>query len=513
LQARYFKLEVLQFLYVHRRKIPSELFTCRASNMSMEVTAKSPNIPPTKWCVPIPFEVQHVPDGPFVQTNLCNLMSSDRRNQVYRFDPTAYPPAIDKEVTTDGKTKLIRQLQLEAQTASQLSLISTGGKRHTDKSGATFCFALVCSCSLVYQSSGEKLDDGTARYKSKVDKESGTVLNQDVKAVSIHGNRKNNRPSSKGGRNASKRTSTGRRLTPDAPKCTFRLPVYFDSKSYFVKGDVGNANHCNHSKPIALSATPRVATRLIPEAHKQFAQAIVKAHTGTAVNVNIMNATNPEYKISRGNFRTLCPRGAKANGAHGRDYDVTAEIKRELIGHKAQCQFLMHDLNPLEAATKTGGSMVTEFLDGTETVILLPAMIDTEESEANHYVNSSRQSLQVETDQRVMVAYAWVLPFEKQQFALFPYVLHFDGTSDTNNEKRILFTVSGRDSNGNQFLVFRALIPNECAWMFRWLFCSALPKLLGRENLERVLLVLTDGDSQETSQMDIAIRKYMPSAV
>jgi hypothetical protein len=180
LQARYFKLEVLQ---PHKNSV-----TCRANNMSMEVTAKSPNIPPTKWCVPIPFEVQHVPDGPFVQTNLCNLMSSDRRNQVYRFDPTVYPPAIDKEAPTDGKTKLIRQLQLEAQTASQLSLISTGGKRHTDKSGATFCFALVCSCSLVYQSSGEKLDDGTARYKSKVDKESGTVINQDVKVVSIHGN-------------------------------------------------------------------------------------------------------------------------------------------------------------------------------------------------------------------------------------------------------------------------------------------------------------------------------------
>jgi MULE transposase domain/SWIM zinc finger len=483
----------------------------------MEPIAKSPDgntmelelIPeatksPTLWCVPIPFEVQSVSDGPFVQTNLCDVMRIDRKNQIYRFDPTVFAP------TTAGKTELMRQLQMEAKKASNLSLITSSGKIYTDKSGATYSFALVCACSRVYEGSGEKREDGTARYKSKVDTTTGTVISQDVKAVALHGNRKNNR---EGGQNASKRTSTGRRLTANDPKCTFRLPVYVDSQSYLMKGSVGNADHCNHMEPIALSATPRVATRLIPDADKQFAQAIVKAHAGTAVNVNVMNAVNPEYRISRANFRSLCPSGAKATGTHADDYDATAEIKRELIRHKAQCQFLMHEANPSEASTSTSGSMVTEFLDGTETVVQIPSMIDDEESEANHYVNSSRQSLQLRADQRVMVAYAWVLPFEKQQFALFPNVLHFDGTSDTNNEKRILFTVSGRDSCGHQFIVLRALIPNECAWMFRWLFCGALPKLLGRENLNRVLLVLTDGDSQETSQMDIAIRKYMPSAV
>jgi hypothetical protein len=167
----------------------------------MEPIDEATNSPimPTMWCVPIPFEVQSVPNGPFVRTNICDLMSADRRHHVYRFDPTLFTtPTTDKETKTNGKKELIRRLQMEAKKASDLSLISSGGKSYTDKNGATFSFALVCACSKVYQSSGEKREDGTARCKSKVDRETGAVIVHDV-----------NNPSSKCGRNGSKRTSTG----------------------------------------------------------------------------------------------------------------------------------------------------------------------------------------------------------------------------------------------------------------------------------------------------------------
>jgi hypothetical protein len=60
-----------------------------------------------------------------------------------------------------------------------------------------------------------------------------------------------------------------------------------------MKGATGNAHHCNHSKPIALWS-----------------------QTGTDVNVNkVLNASNPENRISRGNVQTLCLRETKASVA------------------------------------------------------------------------------------------------------------------------------------------------------------------------------------------------------
>jgi MULE transposase domain/SWIM zinc finger len=90
--------------------------------------------------------------------------------------------------------------------------------------------------------------------------------------------------------------------------------------------------------------------------------------------------------------------------------------------------------------------------------------------------------------------------------------MHLDGTKCTNNERRVLFTVSGRDSMGKQFVFLRAFIPNETAWMFKWLFGNVMPTLLGEDLLQRVRMVLTDGDSQETSQLDIAMAKFKPKA-
>ncbi len=58
-----------------------------------------------------------------------------------------------------------------------------------------------------------------------------------------------------------------------------------------------------------------------------------------------------------------------------------------------------------------------------------------------------------------------------------------------------------------------ALPPNESSWFFRWLFQEALPVLLGAQSLHSVKLIMTDGDSQEMSQVDFAISTYFVNAV
>jgi hypothetical protein len=58
------------------------------------------------------------------------------------------------------------------------------------------------------------------------------------------------------------------------------------------------------------------------------------------------------------------------------------------------------------------------------------------------------------------------------------------------------------------FTVLRAFLPNEQAWVFRWLFRTVMPMFLGQNFFQKTRLLITDGDSQETSQLDCALSLY-----
>ena len=105
---------------------------------------------------------------------------------------------------------------------------------------------------------------------------------------------------------------------------------------------------------------------------------------------------------------------------------------------------------------------------------------------------------------------AWVIPCEKRLFEMFPQVVLVDTTNDTNNEGRPLLTMTGKDSNGKMFTFLRAFLPNEKGWVFRWVFSVVMPRLFGNTILNRIQVIVTDGDSQEYGQLDNAISEFMP---
>lgn len=136
-------------------------------------------------------------------------------------------------------------------------------------------------------------------------------------------------------------------------------------------------------------------------------------------------------------------------------------------------------------------------------------MLPTCETEDMHsFAKAHRNALFVDDKQDLMIGCAWTTPPERRLFKMFSEVLHIDCTADTNHEDRPFLTVTGRDSTGKMFTIIRAFLPNERAWVFRWLFQTVMPTLLGKEYITRVKVILTDGDSQETSQLDIAIALY-----
>ena len=114
-----------------------------------------------------------------------------------------------------------------------------------------------------------------------------------------------------------------------------------------------------------------------------------------------------------------------------------------------------------------GNDGAVPFLGRAQSV---PLENDEESKDVVTFSEEHHKALNVSDDQDLMIASAWMLPDKFRQFVLFPNVLHIDTTFDTNKEKRLPLTVSGRDSEGNMFIVLRALLPNKHSWVFSWIF-------------------------------------------
>ena len=51
-------------------------------------------------------------------------------------------------------------------------------------------------------------------------------------------------------------------------------------------------------------------------------------------------------------------------------------------------------------------------------------------------------------------------------------------------------------------------MPNQQSWMSRWIFSVVMPSLIKKKMLEKVCIIISDGDSQFFSQIDNAISPY-----
>ena len=97
----------------------------------------------------------------------------------------------------------------------------------------------------------------------------------------------------------------------------------------------------------------------------------------------------------------------------------------------------------------------------------------------------------------MLIAVVWILPEEKRLFNMYPEVLYIDVTSDTNKEKRPLFTITGRTALGTMFTLTRAYLPNQTAWMFRWLFSVVFVSSFLQGYVDDFIYFSTDPDVEK----------------
>jgi hypothetical protein len=115
--------------------------------------------------------------------------------------------------------------------------------------------------------------------------------------------------------------------------------------------------------------------------------------------------------------------------------------------------------------------------------------------------------------QKILLAVAWVRADERRLFELFPEVLMLDVTFGTNNEGRPLAVSASMDAELKTFTPVRAFLPSECQWVFQWLWKTAIPILLGKDNLSRVQLVVSDGDSKIYNAFNSVQKDIYPAAI
>jgi hypothetical protein len=61
------------------------------------------------------------------------------------------------------------------------------------------------------------------------------------------------------------------------------------------------------------------------------------------------------------------------------------------------------------------------------------------------------------------------------------------------------------------FVVLHAFLPSEQSWAYKWLFQTVFPVLIGKEVLNKLSIVVIDGDSQEITQLEESVNKFFPN--
>jgi hypothetical protein len=129
----------------------------------------------------------------------------------------------------------------------------------------------------------------------------------------------------------------------------------------------------------------------------------------------------------------------------------------------------------------------------------------------NKYVKDNWDAIDCLCHHKILLSSPWATKREIRCFCEYPGILYVD---TTNIESRPFLMICGKDADGKIFVLLQIYLCNECAWQFRcWCFSHVLPLVIGKESIQRVRYIITDGDWNEYIQIDYAIQRSFPNAL
>lgn len=98
---------------------------------------------------------------------------------------------------------------------------------------------------------------------------------------------------------------------------------------------------------------------------------------------------------------------------------------------------------------------------------------------------------------KLLLGVAWVSDEQRRLAMCFPEAWGVDVTFGTNAEQRPLKSATLKMSTNQTMTHFHSFLPCVARWAYAWSFGVAMPKLLGKDTLQRNNVVCTDGEEKE----------------
>jgi hypothetical protein len=435
----------------------------------------------------------------FAKQDLCTVIQNNRFSdaRIY-FSPTKYTPS------DEGRKNLWYDLQRSANDGGDV--LSIWGKGSGTKGkGDRQSMWIRCQCAPVYRA-------------QKFDKSGSMVHRDDYRNTTYCNDRKNNRRGQKG-RNASHRTTINRRVSTEEERCTFSLSVFHDERGYYIKPKLGSIFHKYHARRDHVRSSSSLLNK--EDNQLQYDLNSARAKTGVAANLHFTRSgrKGTPTVLSRDQIKYLVKKNSNLKegksdvGTESGEIDDVYEFLKESGNYYVSLLARSPTLSSQVPSSTTGkGTLFNETRIGNYMNQVDVPIAAAEEQEMLKVVTDHRQALKISDSQEMMVGIAYAMPFELKQFDLFHVCMHIDATADSNKEGRPLVTLSSKDSYGKMFLILRCFMPSEQSWAYKWLFQTVLPALLGKEVLQKISIIVTDGDSQEIGQLEDAVRNFFPNA-
>ena len=285
-------------------------------------------------------------------------------------------------------------------------------------------------------------------------------------------------------------------------RCPFHFNIYWDEKRsrwFLPKIQRGNRGHCGHP-PIDPADIKLETKNCISPAEEEIAKDAMQSHISTAATQSLIRTRTGETPSWQQVHRMKKKQECKQYGENN-----TTSCDRLLhyltTTEGISCTFLFADpttnlITVKEKKDKRNSALTVEQL-GTE---LLGDDTDSPAICAQG-LKGRKELIHTETGE-LMLAVAFTSDNQRRKFDIFPEFVTGDDTEGTNSEKRPLYTLLGKDQNEKVFPVAWAFMPSKSQWAYDWFFGVAMPKLHPGDAIERVEIVLTDADKQETMAVE-----------
>lgn len=284
--------------------------------------------------------------------------------------------------------------------------------------------------------------------------------------------------------------------------CPYAFRVYVDQYGFFIKRTGRMKPHCGHMRQMPHDIPARM--RYVSDAAKAEISNLGNAYTTPSAGRTYTHCNFGET-ISRGQMR-YAYRVLDSKGVYHFDgVEVNSVSMVTWLWEKQDISYCIWGAKPLSAADAQLALVFNEeFVHGGEPVVKSLEQL-TEDVLAIY--KAECEALELESKQHMFIGAAWCTNKGRRLFRLLPDVIKIDSTCGAGKESRPLLTVSIRTANGKYVVVSYMVLPNEKKITFRWVFSVALPCLFG-DDLKQVRAVVTDGDSNEIDEVELARQKY-----